>query len=119
MNKYLHTVASVGFLFTLNYDAWNHELKIYIPKVMHFKLLSKWQYTVNIKYFNFHIRRKWKLCHHLWIGIAITSALLEIKQGVNTYSLTEKSVGTHSWAAGQIKNAPCLHINKYIKEKIC
>ena len=30
MNKYLHTVASVGYLFTLNYDAWNHELKIYI-----------------------------------------------------------------------------------------
>ena len=28
MNKYLHTVASVGFLFTLNYDARNHELKI-------------------------------------------------------------------------------------------
>ena len=27
MNKYLHTVASVGFLFTFNYDAWNHELK--------------------------------------------------------------------------------------------
>ena len=29
MNKYLHTVASVGFLFTLNYDARNHELKIH------------------------------------------------------------------------------------------
>ena len=29
MNKYLHTVASVGFLFTLNYDARNHKLKIY------------------------------------------------------------------------------------------
>jgi len=28
MNKYIHTVASVGFLFTLNYDARNHELKI-------------------------------------------------------------------------------------------
>jgi len=28
VNKYLHTVASVGFLFTLNYDAQNHELKI-------------------------------------------------------------------------------------------
>jgi len=27
VNKYQHTVASVGFLFTLNYDAWNHELK--------------------------------------------------------------------------------------------
>jgi len=27
VNKYLHTVASVGFLFTLNYDARNHELK--------------------------------------------------------------------------------------------
>jgi len=27
VNKYLHTVASVGFLFTLNYDAWNHDLK--------------------------------------------------------------------------------------------
>jgi len=27
MNKYLHTVASVGFLFTLNCDARNHELK--------------------------------------------------------------------------------------------
>jgi len=27
MNKYLHTVAAVGFLFTLNYDARNHELK--------------------------------------------------------------------------------------------
>jgi len=30
VNKYLHTVASVGFLFTLNYDARNHELNIYI-----------------------------------------------------------------------------------------
>jgi len=30
VNKYLHTVASVGFLFKLNYDARNHELKIYI-----------------------------------------------------------------------------------------
>ena len=28
MNKYLHTVAFVGFLFTLKYDALNHELKI-------------------------------------------------------------------------------------------
>jgi len=28
VNIYLHTVASVGFLFTLNYDARNHELKI-------------------------------------------------------------------------------------------
>ena len=28
VNKYLHTVASVGFLLTLNYDALNHELKI-------------------------------------------------------------------------------------------
>ena len=28
VNKYLHTVASVGFLFTLNYNARNHELKI-------------------------------------------------------------------------------------------
>ena len=27
MNKYLHTVGSVGFLFTLNYDAQNHKLK--------------------------------------------------------------------------------------------
>jgi len=27
VNKYLNFVASVGFLFTLNYDAWNHELK--------------------------------------------------------------------------------------------
>jgi len=27
VNKYLHTVASIGFLFTLNYDARNHELK--------------------------------------------------------------------------------------------
>jgi len=30
VNKYLHTVASVGFLFTLNYDARNHELKPYV-----------------------------------------------------------------------------------------
>ena len=28
VNKYLHTVASVGILFTLNYNARNHELKI-------------------------------------------------------------------------------------------
>jgi len=28
VNKYLHAVASVGFLFTLNYDARNQELKI-------------------------------------------------------------------------------------------
>ena len=27
VSKYLHTVASVGFLFTLNYDARNNELK--------------------------------------------------------------------------------------------
>jgi len=27
VNKYLHTVSSVGFLCTLNYDARNHELK--------------------------------------------------------------------------------------------
>jgi len=27
VNKYLHTVASVGFLFTFNYEARNHELK--------------------------------------------------------------------------------------------
>jgi len=25
VNKHLHTVASVGVLFTLNYDARNHE----------------------------------------------------------------------------------------------
>lgn len=73
-----------------------------------------------MKYFDFHIQRKWKLKvlhHHLWVGTAITSALLVIKQDVNTYSWTEKSVGTHSWEPGQIKNAPCLHINKYIKKK--
>jgi len=29
VNKYLHTVAFVGFLFTLNYDARNQELKIW------------------------------------------------------------------------------------------
>jgi len=34
VNKYLHTVASVGFLFTLNYDARNHELKIYWPSIV-------------------------------------------------------------------------------------
>jgi len=28
VNKYLHTVASVGFLVTLNYDTLNHELKM-------------------------------------------------------------------------------------------
>jgi len=28
-SSYLHTFASVGFLFTLNYDARNHELKMY------------------------------------------------------------------------------------------
>jgi len=28
VNKYLHTVASVRFLFALNYDARDHELKI-------------------------------------------------------------------------------------------
>jgi hypothetical protein len=39
-------------------------------------------------------------------GYCYTSALLVIKQGVSTYSLTEKSAGTHSWAAGQVKNAP-------------
>jgi len=26
VNKYLHTVASVGFLFTLNYGARNHDI---------------------------------------------------------------------------------------------
>ena len=30
VNKYLHTVASGWFLLTLNYDARNHEFKIYI-----------------------------------------------------------------------------------------
>jgi len=29
VNKYLHTVASVGFLLTLNYDARKYELKMY------------------------------------------------------------------------------------------
>ena len=38
MNKYLHTVASVGFLFTLNYDAQNHELKIFANVVHFYKL---------------------------------------------------------------------------------
>jgi len=51
------------------------------------------------------------------MGTAITSALLEIKQGVNTYSLTEKSAGNHSWAAYHVKNAPCLHINKHLKKR--
>jgi hypothetical protein len=56
---------------------------------------------------------------NLWMGTANTSALLVTKQGVNTYSLTEKSAGTHSWAAGQVKNAPCLHIKKYLLMFIC
>ena len=34
MNKCLHTVASVGFLFTLNYDARKQELKIYFMLVV-------------------------------------------------------------------------------------
>jgi len=29
VNKYLHTVASVGLLFTLNYDARNHEFMFF------------------------------------------------------------------------------------------
>jgi len=29
VNKYLHTVASGWILLTLNYDAWNHELKVH------------------------------------------------------------------------------------------
>ena len=33
VNKYPHTVASVGFLFTLNYDARNHELKKKIKNI--------------------------------------------------------------------------------------
>jgi len=33
VNKYLHTVAYVGFLFTLNYEARNHEFEI-IPEVV-------------------------------------------------------------------------------------
>ena len=41
MNKYLHTVASVGSLFTLNYDARNHELKkIVFRGVIRIKLNS-------------------------------------------------------------------------------
>jgi len=40
VHKYLHTVASVGFLFTLNYDAWNHELKkttlVRVPRSAYF-----------------------------------------------------------------------------------
>ena len=42
MNKYLHAVASVGFLFTLNHDARNHELKIY-NTILSFKTVA----TVN------------------------------------------------------------------------
>ena len=38
VNKYLHTVASVGFLFTLNYDARNHELK----KMSNIYVYLKW-----------------------------------------------------------------------------
>jgi len=34
MNKYLHIVASIGFLSTLNYDARNHELKIYFVGIL-------------------------------------------------------------------------------------
>jgi len=34
VNKYLHTVASVGFLFTLNYDARNRELKVKVISVL-------------------------------------------------------------------------------------
>ena len=40
LNKYLHTVASVGILFTLNYDAQNHELKkttlVQVPRSAYF-----------------------------------------------------------------------------------
>ena len=38
VNKYLHTVASDGFLFALNYDARNHELKIYFSLCLSFSL---------------------------------------------------------------------------------
>jgi len=33
VNKYLHIVASFGFLFTLNYDARKHKLKKKLKKV--------------------------------------------------------------------------------------
>jgi len=36
VNKYLHTVISVGFLFTLNYDGRNHELKKSLLFLSHF-----------------------------------------------------------------------------------
>jgi len=35
VNKYLHSLASVGFLFKLNYDARNHELKICCLRYLH------------------------------------------------------------------------------------
>ena len=38
MNKYVHTVASFGFLFTLNYDARNDELKK-IVKLLNYSLI--------------------------------------------------------------------------------
>ena len=56
MNKYLHTVASVGFLFTLNYDARNHELKkcvlifskTFVSNISHFKKYSVRYYHMRI-----------------------------------------------------------------------
>ena len=42
MNKYLHTVASVGFVFTLNYDARNLELKKMISTKLQHSVASSW-----------------------------------------------------------------------------
>jgi len=51
VNKYLHTVAFVGFLFTLNYDARNHELKIFDAKkardIYHYKNIKRKLYRIN------------------------------------------------------------------------
>jgi len=43
VNKYLHTVVSVGFLLTFNYDARNHELKKNTVDVNYKSILSRWE----------------------------------------------------------------------------
>ena len=44
MNKYLHTVASVGFLFTFKYDYFMYPINIVVGLQLHVSYKSK-QYT--------------------------------------------------------------------------
>ena len=92
MNKYLHTVASVGFLFTSNYDARNHELKICLLDVV---ILNRRHVSAPalayLQVTKTFIRGNYTVCHKIYQS-KIQRTLVVVQYSNAVHDLVMKSI---------------------------